>query len=238
LRLLVTRPEPDASETAARLQAMGHIVSRDPMLAIAFAVPPIGVATPGAIILTSRNALRALLHWPDADRWRDRPVFAVGPETGALARAAGFRDVRIALGSAAALTDLVIAEFERGVGPALYPAARNRAAEIDVTLRAAGIPVRRIEAYRAEMAERLSPQSEEALRNRALDGALFYSRRTANAFLAAVRRAQLDAALAGITAFVISEEAGEPLRGVPGLAIRVAPRVDGDALLSLIPAAG
>ncbi len=238
MRLLVTRPEPDAAETAIRLRALGHEVIVDPLLTIAFAEPPAGIDTPAAILLTSRNALRALLRWPGVAAWLGRPVFAVGPETGALARASGFTDVRIALGNAAALTELVVAGFDPAAGTILYPAARDRAAEIDTVLGKRGIRVRRVEAYRAAAAERFSPAAEAALRSHALDGVLVFSRRTAAAFRDAAERAGLAGDLAGLVFYALSEEAGEPLRRIAGASVRVAARTDSDALFALLPPAG
>jgi uroporphyrinogen-III synthase len=238
VRLLVTRPEPDASETAIRLRALGHEAILDPLLTIAFAKPPVGIAMPAAILITSRNALRALLRWPGVAAWRGRPLFAVGPESGALARASGFTDVRVGLGNARALTALVVAEFDPRAGTILYPAARNRAAEIDTELQERGINVRRVEAYRAAAAETFAAATEDGLRRGTIDGVLVFSRRTAAAFRAAAERAALLGSLGKVVFYALSEEAAEPLRALAGTAIRVAARQDSDGLFALLPPAG
>jgi uroporphyrinogen-III synthase len=237
MRLLVTRPQPDADETAARLRALGHTAIVDPLLTITIGPPPVGVERPAALLVTSRNALRALLGWPDAAGWRDVPVFAVGPESADLARASGFADVRTGDGDARALADLVAHEFEPAAGVILYPAARDRAARIDETLTAMGFSVRRIEAYRASAATHFGVATEVAVRQGALDGVLLYSRRTAAAFLACAAAAGLTPQLTALTFFAISAEAATPLRALPGLAVRVATRPDGESLFALLPPA-
>ena len=81
MRLLVTRPEPDADETAARLTAMGHDVLVQPMLRIVFAPPPEDIPEPAALIATSRNGVRALAAWPAAAHWRETTLFVTGEGT-------------------------------------------------------------------------------------------------------------------------------------------------------------
>ncbi|MEX0852723.1 MAG: uroporphyrinogen-III synthase, partial [Bauldia sp.] len=93
MRLLVTRPEPDAGETAGRLGGLGHAVVIQPMTRIVFSPEPVDWPEPAALVLTSRNAVRGLERWPRAKAWRNLPVFAVGASTAELARRVGFTDV-------------------------------------------------------------------------------------------------------------------------------------------------
>lgn len=231
MRLLVTRPEPDAQRTAERLRADGHTVLVEPLLTIAFAPPPVDVPLPGALLVTSQNALRALSRWPQGANWREVPVFAAGPATARAAAELGFRNVRGGAGDAGALVKTVIAA--RPGGPLVYPAARDRAGGVAAGLSAAGYDVRVIEAYQADVAPAFSDNVHAALTQRALDGVLLYSRRTARAF-----RDLLDIAgihPSGLIAYVISEQVAEIVRHLP---LRVAARPDEDALLALIPPVG
>jgi uroporphyrinogen-III synthase len=88
-RVLVLRPEPGASETAARARQLGL----DPVVAPLFAVQPVPWKTPeasqfDAVLLTSANALR---HGGDGlKELRALPAYAVGPATAEAARDAGF----------------------------------------------------------------------------------------------------------------------------------------------------
>jgi uroporphyrinogen-III synthase len=234
MRLLVTRPEPDASETAARLKGMGHEVIVQPMLAVVFEPPPAELA-PGSLVFTSRNAVRALLAWPDAAGWRRLPAFAVGAETAALLRDAGFRDVRVAGGDAEALIGLVAAEMPAALGTLLYPAPRDQAADLAGRLSAQGFRVARVEAYRTEPASRLDEEVVAALRGNRIDGALFFSERTATAFARLAAEAGLTDALRRVTCFALSPRTAAPLAGMTG-DMRIAPRPDAASLLALVPA--
>ncbi len=232
MRLLVTRPEPDAAETAARLMGLGHAVIVRPMLTVVFNPPPV-VAEASALVFTSRNGVRAVANWPQAPGWRALPAFAVGGETAAAARSAGFADVLVAEGDAAALVELVAKEFGRDAGPVLYPAPRDQAADLAGRLAARGFSVLRIEAYRTEPADGLGDELTRALRDGTLDGALLFSRRTAATFANLVKAAGLDEPAARLTLYALSPNAAEPLRSL-GSDVRVAARPDAESLLALL----
>ena len=231
MHLLVTRPQPEADDTARRLIELGHTVVVEPLLSVVFAGPPTGLSEPAALVVTSRNGVRALARWPRAADWRARPVFAVGEMTAEAARGAGFDDVRAGSGGGAALAGLVQASLAAGAGPIVHPAARDRDGALEAALRSAGYDVRAVEAYRAEPARALSPSLGHALERGDIDGALFYSRRTAEIFreLVAGRPMRLE------RLFALSEQVAAPLAGL-GPDVAIARKPDEASLLALIPA--
>ena len=88
-RLFVLRPEPGASETAARAKAMGL----DAVAAPLFEIGPVAWTAPSAagfdgLLLTSANAVRHA--GPPLAALQALPVFAVGETTAEAARRAGF----------------------------------------------------------------------------------------------------------------------------------------------------
>lgn len=110
-RILVTRSEPGASETADRLRLRGH----DPIVEPVFTVEAIAAAIPAhdALAFTSANGARVFARMTTD---RSQPVFAVGARTADAAREVGFTDVRSADGDVVALGDLILRD--------LQPAAR------------------------------------------------------------------------------------------------------------------
>ncbi|MFO1185540.1 MAG: uroporphyrinogen-III synthase [Bauldia sp.] len=232
MRLLVTRPEPDASRTAERLRSAGHEAIVEPLLAaVAAPVPDIGIA-PAALAVTSRNAVRALLNWPQVADWRQRvTVFAVGDATAAAARAAGFADVRSAEGDVDDLVRLIVRERRAVAGSVLYVAGEVRRGDLGGGLRAAGISVAEVEAYRMQPAAVLSEALTLRLRGGALDGALFYSERTAAVFADLVGEAPLGT----VTAYALSAAAALPLDSLGFRSVAIASRPNEDALFALIP---
>src|ERR1700716_4366021 len=110
MAVLVTRPEPDNETTAAALRAKGFAVLLAPMLQFEpVAFHDDADARYGAVIVSSANALRAIEADLAGSRLLSLPLFAVGERSAEAARRAGFRDVTVAEGNAAALRDLIIA---------------------------------------------------------------------------------------------------------------------------------
>ena len=234
MRLLVTRPEPGASETAALLRERGHTVLVQSLLTMSFSAPPDDLPWPGALLVSSQNGARALERWRIGNAWRDIPVLAGGSATAEVLAGLGFGDVRAAAGDARSLADLAIATLSKKVGPLLYPAARNRAAALAEMLVAQGYDVRTVEAYRAEPTRHLAPAVKTAFVAGAIEGVLLYSRRTAMALCDLAEEEGITEMLAAPTYFVISERVGAVLGTVAGK-VRIAARPEQSALLALIP---
>src|SRR3954452_18262898 len=109
MAILVTRPQPDSETTAAALRAKGFAVLQAPMLRFEpLAFHDDADARYGAVIVSSANAIRAIeAHL--TRRLLALPLFAVGERTAEAARDAGFADVAVADGNAAALRELILA---------------------------------------------------------------------------------------------------------------------------------
>src|SRR3954465_14164919 len=108
MAILVTRPEPDNQTTAAALRARGLEVLVAPMLRFEpVAFHDDADARFGAVIVSSANALRAIETDLAGSRLLTLPLFAVGERSAKAARRAGFGDVIVADGNAAALRDLI-----------------------------------------------------------------------------------------------------------------------------------
>jgi uroporphyrinogen-III synthase len=107
-RILVTRSEPGASETAERLTAAGYVPIVEPVLAIS----PIVVVIPpfDALAFTSANGVR---QFTQLSPRRDAPVFCVGERTADEAREAGFTSVESADGDVGALAALIQAKLPK-----------------------------------------------------------------------------------------------------------------------------
>jgi uroporphyrinogen-III synthase len=138
VNLLVLRPEPGASETAARARAMGF----DPVVAPLFAItglagPPVEAGRFEAVLLTSANGAR---HAPAG--LTALPCFAVGESSAAAARAAGFGDIRTGPSDGAAAAAMMVSA---GIKRALHPCGRDHLA-----VAADGVEIERRIVYSAE----------------------------------------------------------------------------------------
>jgi uroporphyrinogen-III synthase len=233
VRLLVTRSQPNAARTAAALRARGH----EPVVAPLFGIEIVSEVDPDggpwdAILLTSANALWGIpgLGW--RNNWRNLPVFAVGDRTAQIARANNFTDVTSADGDVNDLADLVAARLKP---PArlLYVAGEERSGDLAGALRAKNFVVDTVVVYRAVVAHTLPDEAAAALAA-GIDGVLHYSRRSAEAFVSAARKAGvLEAALSNPVHFCLSAKVAEPLQEAGAADVRIAAQPDEAALMSL-----
>lgn len=165
--VLVLRPEPGASRTAALLAARGF----DPILYPLFAVEPLAWDRPpegafDALLLTSANAVRHI--GAGIGAMRSLPSYCVGEATAQAARDSGFADVRLGGGDAASTIPLLVAD---GRSRVLHPCGED-VRPFD----AHGLCIERMPVYRA--AERGDAAGLEALvRSRAPTVAMVHSPR-------------------------------------------------------------
>lgn len=179
MRLLMTRPEPDASLSAERLQALGHTVIVSPVLEIIFSPEALLWCSGVDLVVTSRNGMRALADLGDDAMRSDAAIFTVGDATAALAKEAGFLRVFSASGT---VDDLVRLITTKNPAQLLYICGRERKGDLEGKLRACGISVDLAERYHANFASQFSAQAISALKEQSIDGVLFYSTRSAEAF--------------------------------------------------------
>jgi len=209
MNILVTRPEPGASATAARLTALGH----DPLLAPCLTIAPrraVLPAAPGAIIITSGQAIRAL-----PESYRNIPVFCVGDATAARLREAGFLSVLSAAGDAADLLQLILRH--RRDGTHVLATGERHGQWLAARLQEAGVKIVRRAVYSARPIRVLPEDAAAALAGARIQAALFYSAETVRAF-ARLR----PAGTAAVTALALSPAVAAPLAGLPWNQIRVA----------------
>ncbi len=222
MKILVTRPEPGATATAARLIALGHEPILAPCLEIVHTAWRLD-AEPAALIITSAQAIPAL---PSA--LHNTPVFCVGDATAAKLRAAGFTRVESASGDAEALFHLITARHLPGLH--VMAVGQRHGLALANRLRAAGISVLRRTVYKANPLKIFSEAARNALANRKIGAALFYSADSARAFLR-LRPPHTET----ITAYALSPAVAQPLHILPWREIHVAVSPTEADLLSLMP---
>ena len=232
MRVLVTRPEDDAIALVRLLGERGIDAVIEPLLVIGYE-PPADFDLEGiqAVLMTSANGARALAA---ATERRDLAVFAVGDATARAAAEAGFRAIENAAGDVDALADLVKERLDPGAGGLVHVAASEVAGELGGALRASGFAYRREILYRARPATAFSEGARRALRDHALDGALFFSPRTARTFASLVLDDRLSEYCEDMVAFCLSAAVAGELAALPWRAVRIARRPDQGSLVALV----
>ena len=223
-RILVTRPQPDAERTAAGFAALGLEPILAPMLTARYTgaeLPdPSGFA---ALAFTSANAVRALASHPQGEAFSHLPVYAVGDHTAAEASAAGFSKALAAAGTLQSLCQTIIASPP--LGPIFYPAPRDQSGDLTGILAASKIAVEGRIVYEMQAATELPPGLSDRLIAGEIEGASFYSRRTATIFAGLLAAPPFARAREHLRCLCLSENVAEPLveAGFPRIGLAEGP---------------
>lgn len=235
MRVLIIRPEREATALATALAERGHTPVIAPFFRLEFLHPPAefsaALAACQAVLLTSANGARALAQ---ASEQRGRSILAVGDTTAGTAEGLGFSAVASASGDAAALAELVRQRLKPKDGPLLHVSGREVAADLGALLQPAGFEVNRFVLYDAREETTLPAPARAALEARALDVVTFFSPRAASVFASMVEDAGLAANLRDVTAVAISPAALAPAAGLPFKAVVAAKRPSRQAVLDEI----
>ncbi|MBF0585081.1 MAG: uroporphyrinogen-III synthase [Magnetococcales bacterium] len=204
--LLITRPQPEANVTAEEVRAsQGY-----PLLAPALSILPPKDTAPlyqalaawhryRGILVTSANGARAIVAAMPADA-SPPPFFAVGAKTAAILKKQGWSVHMPAITAGGELlAEAVIqwaeanqplhgstAGIQTDSQPFLFPQAEQGREELTIQMQQAGYPVEKVVAYRAEPITELPQETATALAAGRVDAVLFFSGRTAEAFIAAL----------------------------------------------------
>lgn len=231
--ILVTRPEPDASRTAARLADMGHQALIEPVLVFErIANRQLPAGTYDAIAVTSANAIRAAEGLNGLKDLRSVPVFAVGASTAEAVKAAGFAKVTYSAGDAESLAKLIRQLLKPGTR-VLHLAGEHRAKDFSALLAPARIDTVTLVLYRMRASAELSPAVTDAIAQGRVNVVLHYSTRSASLFVTLMQRAGFGARLSSLRHLCLSQAVAAPLIAT-GASTEAATKPDENTLLSMI----
>lgn len=224
-KIWITRAQPGADATAARVRNLGHEAFVAPLLEVRrLAEAEVDLAGVKALAFTSANGVRAFAELSDERALR---VFAVGAATAQAAKAAGFRRVLSTDGDVAALAEGIAARRSEIGGRVLHPGAAELAGDLAGALAAAGVEVQALTLYETTPTE-LTAEQLDALPQ--VQVALVHSPKGGRA-LASVLAGHPQP---GLRVLAISQAALEPLRETPAAAKVSSPFPLEAALLNLI----
>ncbi len=227
--VIITRPEPGASETADRVAALGLIPIVAPVMEIRSFPVRAPVAGITAIVIASGNAVASL---PEC--CHELPLLAVGAATARRAEQAGFTNVISADGDGIALASLVRTRLTPGEGTLLLASAQRQGGTLAADLRASGYRVARRVAYASTSVPRLPDPARKVLMEDPTATVLIFSAETARHFLRLVDRAGLLKTLATREAITIGPQVAMALREVLWARIRAASQPTQDEMLALL----
>ena len=234
MRVLVTRPEPQATATAALFAARGHVAHKAPVARIVLLsanLPAVGDVD--AVLVTSANAAKALRGLAAL------PVYAVGEATARAARAAGATVVHTARGDWRSLARLLRSADGPAAGARLlHLAGAEVRGDLAGAARAMGFAFERRVVYAARPVPWLATPTITLLERQELDAVAFFSPAHAATWRRQIERAAMEPSLFPLVALALSEAVAEPLGGLPWRAVRVAATPEVAALIDRLEAAG
>ncbi len=225
--ILITRPMPEAQETADLLKGRQTLCA--PMLMIEPVLTQ-QVDDFHVALFTSGNGVR---HVDDFIVKRQPQVLTVGDATAELARQRGFEKVRSAQGNVDDLFSLA-KEILDPNDKAIHFCGATHRGNLVGRLNNAGFNASQIHAYKALEMNTLPEETISALMAKRVRSALFFSPRTATVFMKNLNNHGLIDCLSEMTAFCISPAVANQLPVGQWNAVKIAKRPTQSALFELI----
>lgn len=180
MKVLVTRPEPEASVLGERLTDLGYDVFIEPMMDVQWLDASLpDFSDYDGLVVTSANGVRAVQMLTQD---RSLPVFAVGSSSAELARKAGFEEVHDAAGDIDDLAALIEQVGPGRGGRLLHPGGAVTAGDLAKMLSREGVSVRKLTLYQTVAREALSADAVSFLKGEGLTFVVLFSPRTARIF--------------------------------------------------------
>ena len=236
MRLLVTRPEPDASILAEELRGLGHEPVLQPLLQLRtldFNLKVLRAAQ--AIIITSSNCLRAIEDIPGLEESAGIPLYCVGEETARRAQATGFRNLLATAETAAQLAARVLSSVRKDQ-LIVHITGEHQAFDLEGALAREGLSIQTLPVYSMETCRELSPSVDAMLKAGEIDGVILMSPRTAETYVSLYHWHGMEECAKTPAYFCISENVAAKLASIKPNDVRVPAKPNRKALLELLHA--
>lgn len=235
MRILITRPEPDATKLAKRLETLDHEATIEPLMSVSFDdADPVDLSEAQAVIATSRNGLAGLEAQGAHKIARALPLFAVGKATARTARDLGFELIVTGAGTVHDLVPQIVATCDPQAGFLVYLAGDVTSANLQAELEPHGFRIDAPVVYRMQAAESFTDDTFEQIATGEIDGVLLFSPRTADIYVRLVKKHRVTAPAARMTHYCLSDAVARRLAPLGKIRIETASAPNLDAMLSLL----
>jgi len=239
--VLITRPLEDAEPISSKLSFRGFDVIAEPMLTIRLlkdtqkSMKKLLDKKPQAVVITSANGVRSLARITDI---RDIHIIAVGDTSADEARRRGFWQVTSAEkekgGNVENLVNFIKEDYKKEGGMIIHAGGSSVAGDLTGLLTEAGFDAQRVVLYDAAQADSLSDKLQKSLSKETLEIALFYSARTAEAFIKLIKKHGLEDKLSSVSAYCFSKTVADTVDQLKWGNVYTAKVPTSESLLSLI----
>jgi len=233
LKVLITRPQPDAEAFAEHCRREGLEPVVAPLIAVKFVDDWTAPARAGALAFTSANGVRA---FASHSRVRSLAAFCVGAATADTAAEAGFSSISVANGDVDSLAALIAKNAGALPGPVIHIAGTRRAGDLVALLHENGVAAERIVAYETVEATNLPDAARAATGSGRAVAVTLFSPRTAKLFLNLVGGAGMTEALTRCRAVCLSDAVAEIAAGAAWRVIDTAKDRTAASMIALLKA--
>ncbi len=236
MRLLVTRPEPEAHALAHEVRGLGHEPALQPLLEFqSLDFDQAQLSSAGALVFTSGNALRALREKRGLSGIERIPVFCAGSQTARRLQEAGFQTVAATADTAEELASRIISQASRGA-KLIHVTGEHQAFDLAGALAREGLQLSTLHVYVMKAREAFDSGVAGDLRSGASGGVILMSPRTAEIFVALCRKHELLESAKALRYFGLAESVAKKLKPLEPAHVNIAAKPNREALLALIAA--
>lgn len=203
--VLIIRSQEDGRPMVEALKAQGIEVSHHPLFHPFFLPVPL-LINPQALIITSKNAIRALEGREDL---KHLTLYTVGDKTAELARDMGFVNVLSASGTTQELLQCVVEKADQNRGILYHLSGEIIKGDMVDMLRQIGFQAQRHIVYRIEDAVNLPTDLCAKLKADTISHVIFCSPRTTITFTKFLKESRLENITCPMTALCLSQEVAE-----------------------------
>lgn len=233
MRVLVTRPEPGATQTAGKLRELGIEPVMLPLTEIIALKPDWPAGRFDAVLVTSANAFRAASALPEL--WRALPMHVVGKRTEAAVRASGFANIKSVVADINALLAALSGSCSRG-SRFVYLCGRVRRPDLETGLETRGHIVVPVETYDTHSVSYMTDKFQKISGLEALDGVLVMSGEAGHALVPYLRNPNLNQIFEKTWFYCISGRVAEELEPLAPGRVLVSETPDESGVLRLVQA--
>ena len=236
MRVLVTRPEPDALKLKGLIEERGdYSAAVEPLMSVVYLeFDPELLDGVTAIIATSRNALTALRGSPALAKARKLRLYAVGAATAMEARRLGFETVVKGPGTAEAMVPIIASTLDPMEEMLLHLRGHRVATEMRGDLEALGFHLAEAVVYEMRPAENLSEAIRDEIADGAIDAVLLMSPETASIYVRLMTKFGLKDMCRQMIHICLSEQVALLLKPLGDIPVDVAASPTVEELLALV----
>ena len=235
MRVLVTRPEPDALKLKGLLEQRGHEAEVEPLLRVSFeGADQIELEGVTALIATSRNSLRALRGEHVLSVARRLRLYAVGAGTAEEARRLGFGTIVKGPGTIAGLLPIITSTLEATEEMLLHLRGEQISMNVAAELEAFGFHVAEAVVYRMAVATELSESVQEQIGAGEIEAVMLLSSQTASIYARLMAKHRLQAAARGLVHLCLSDGVANRLKALGDVPVEVADAPTIEEMLALV----